>query len=118
MSKLASSVLVSLVLAPIAWAASPVEVRANYWRQRLTRELPTGSPRSAILEWVSKNHLTASEQRDAHEFVVGLEYVPEPKSHFSASPTVCNGWGISANIEIDVAGNLTSTKVRTLGNCL
>ena len=118
MNKVAATVVLLLVAASAAQANSPVNERAEYWRQRLASELPAGTPQGAILQWASKNHLTTSQKAETHQLVVSLESVAEPKSGFSASPAVCNGWGISATLQLDAMGNLASTKVQTLGNCL
>lgn len=118
MNKRITALLLLLVAISAAHAASIVNTRANHWRQRLAHELPAGTPYDAISKWVSKNHLSASHNAETHEIVLSLESVPEPKTAFSASPSVCKGWSISAVLQLDAADHLASAQVRTLGNCL
>jgi hypothetical protein len=103
MNKAIAAIVLLILVACTAPAKSPSSERAEYWGQRLSRELPAGTPQSAVLQWASTNHLSAIPGTEPRHLLVGLEYVKEPTSGLSASPAVCAaGW----------------TKVQTLGNCL
>jgi len=116
---LAAATLI-LTLSAAAKSDSPVAQRADYWQQRLNREIPVGSSRSAILNWALTNHLTASDDPQTHDLRIGLEEVPEPapKPRISPSAVVCKSWHISAALKLDAKGQLASAEVQTLGNCL
>jgi hypothetical protein len=115
-----ATAFLSLVVVATAKADSPVTQRARYWQQRLDRELPLGSARTAVLDWTFANHFQVSEDPKTHDLIIGLEDVPDPtaKSRISASPIVCKDWHISAAFKMDAKGQLGSTTVQTIGNCL
>jgi len=99
---------------------SPMDKRADHWRQKLTRELPVGSSQAAILKWVSVNHLTALDDPKTNELTMVLERIPHPdsKTGVSSSVVVCSSWSILATFKLDAKNQLASTQVKTAGTCL
>jgi len=104
-----------LALAVIAGAhASSVAERVELWQQRLKNELPIGSPRDAVLEWISKSRLRAQE-RSVGEFNVRLEsFIPHPPLDPADK---CSRYQISATLKLNANSRLESADLRTAANC-
>jgi hypothetical protein len=112
------SSLTAIVLAFIAAnvvQATPLEEKLDHWKQRLSTELPVGSPKDAILAWASKNRVKATERLGTSQLTLRLESVsfvpPEKDMSASASGVTCGTYRISATLELDAKNQLKSVLV-------
>src|SRR5687768_3822800 len=117
---LLAAALLALVATAVAKSQSPAEKRTIYWQQKLIKELPMGSSRSAIFRWISRNRASIATSPSDGQLRIRLEYVPVPKSRFSSSTvaSICSGTELFAAVELDASDRLYSFQMQSLGDCL
>jgi hypothetical protein len=117
-ARLLGIILLLTVTASCSTPPSRVSMQADYWRQKLARDLHPGMAKEEILAWANDNHLKLIPGQANGELIAGAGYVPEPSHSGASHSAVCKGFGISISLELDASDRLVRDEVRTLGNCL
>lgn len=110
LSRIALIFLLLLLLSCSAALDRPRE-RYEYWTKRVETELPIGSSKEIVLNWIKNNKIELNKIRDHQRVTAQIERI-------AGDGLVCSHWIVSLRLVFNTKAELVERKVESAGVCL
>ena len=93
--------------------ANNVPQQISYWRQKLTSEVPVGSPKDYVLLWAKNNSVDFVLDVHRNTLFANVGRVPDTGIGFP-----CSEWNILIDLTLGRDNKVSTETVHSAGSCL